>query len=145
MFLDLDNFKPLNDEHGHNVGDLLLQEVALRIVRCVRAVDTVARFGGDEFVVLLSELGADKAESSVQANLIAEKVRTTLAAPYVLNVRNGSNGEALVQHQSTSSIGLVLFNNQKDSAGDIVKWADIAMYQAKTGGRNRVQFIDTSA
>lgn len=144
MFLDLDNFKSLNDELGHDVGDLLLQEAALRIRACLRAVDTVARFGGDEFVVLLSELSADKVESTDQASLVAEKVRATLAAPYVLKVHNESNDEASIEHHCTSSIGLVLFNNQKGSAVDIVKWADMAMYQAKTAGRNRVQFIDAA-
>ena len=82
MFLDLDNFKPLNDTHGHDVGDLLLIEVAHRITSCVREMDTVARFGGDEFVVMLSELNVDKELSVAQAGNVAEKIRTTLAEPY---------------------------------------------------------------
>ncbi|MDO9227473.1 MAG: PAS domain S-box protein [Pseudomonadota bacterium] len=88
MFLDLDNFKPLNDTHGHVVGDALLTEVADRLHHCVRDVDTVARFGGDEFVVLLNELNADKAEATTQARIVAEKIRLSLAQPYRLTNRH---------------------------------------------------------
>ena len=145
MFLDLDNFKPLNDTHGHEVGDLLLIEVARRITRCVRQVDTVARFGGDEFVVMLSELDADKTASIAQAGIVAEKVRTTLAEPYVLTIRQDGDAEITVEHHCTSSIGVVLFINHEASPEDILKWADMAMYQAKEGGRNRVRFFDQAA
>jgi len=84
MFLDLDNFKPLNDTHGHDVGDLLLVEAAQRITNCVREMDTVARIGGDEFVVMLSELDMDKELSVARAGVVAEKIRVTLAEPYLL-------------------------------------------------------------
>ena len=87
IFLDLDKFKPLNDTHGHYVGDLLLIEVARRISSCVREVDVVARFGGDEFVVILSELGLKKAESTTEAGIVAEKLRASLDIPYVLKFK----------------------------------------------------------
>ena len=140
MFLDLDNFKPLNDTHGHGVGDLLLIEVARRLTSCVREVDTVARFGGDEFVVMLGELDVDKAESITQAGLVAEKIRITLAEPYLLKIQQEGKAEIAVEHYCTSSIGIALFINHEASPEDILKHADMAMYQAKEGGRNSVRF-----
>ena len=143
MFLDLDNFKPINDAHGHAVGDLLLSEAARRIASCVRGVDTVARFGGDEFVVLLNELDVDKAKSAAQAGMVAEKIRARLAEPYVLPVRQeGGVAEMRLEHQCTSSIGLVLFLDHEHAEEDLLRWADIAMYQAKDDGRNRIRLID---
>ena len=124
------------------MGDLLLAEAANRIASCVREVDTVARFGGDEFVVMLSELDADNAESTAQACTVAEKIRTTLAEPYVLKFQQEGNAETTVEHHCTSSIGVVLFINHEASAEDILKWADMAMYQAKEDGRNTVHFFD---
>jgi diguanylate cyclase (GGDEF)-like protein/PAS domain S-box-containing protein len=145
MFLDMDNFKPLNDTHGHNAGDLLLVEVARRICKCVRAVDTVSRFGGDEFLVMLSELDADKAKSIAEAGTVAEKIRVALAEPYLLTIRQTGKAETTVEHHCTSSIGVVLFIDQEYSAEDIIKQADAAMYQAKNGGRNQVRFFDPNA
>ncbi len=142
MFLDLDNFKPLNDARGHDVGDLLLIEVAHRITGCVRAMDTVARFGGDEFVVMLSELDADKERSVALAGIVAEKIRVTLAEPYLLTCKQEGCVETTVEHHCTSSIGVVLFSNYEASQEDILKWADMAMYQAKYGGRNIIRFFD---
>jgi diguanylate cyclase (GGDEF)-like protein/PAS domain S-box-containing protein len=142
MFLDLDNFKPLNDTHGHDMGDLLLIEVARRITRCVREIDTVARFGGDEFVVMLSELDTDQEFSIGQAAIVAEKIRVALAEPYLLTRRQADNSERIVKHYCTSSIGVVLFNNIETSPDEVLKRADKAMYQAKIGGRNRVQFFE---
>ncbi|MFA5825453.1 MAG: PAS domain S-box protein [Gallionellaceae bacterium] len=142
MFLDLDNFKPLNDTHGHDVGDLLLIEVAHRISSCVREVDTVARFGGDEFVVMLSELEVNKELSLALTGIIAEKIRAVLAAPYVLTIQSGEGAKYTVEHRCTSSIGVVLFINHEASSGDILKWADMAMYQAKDNGRNTVHFFN---
>ncbi len=136
MFLDLDNFKPINDIHGHKVGDLLLTEAANRLKRCVREVDTVARFGGDEFVVLLSELNADKAKSNSQAALVAEKIRATLSEPYLLTIK----ADIQIEHRCTASIGIVLFVNHKVSQEDIIEMADAAMYQAKELGRNQIRF-----
>ena len=140
MFLDLDNFKPLNDTHGHGVGDLLLIEVARRITSCVREVDTVGRFGGDEFVVMLSELEVNKAESAAQAGIVAEKIRATLAEPYLLAMKEEGKPDSTVEHHCTSSIGVVLFINHEASQEDIFKWADVAMYQAKEHGRNQISF-----
>jgi diguanylate cyclase (GGDEF)-like protein/PAS domain S-box-containing protein len=141
LFLDLDNFKPLNDEYGHDAGDLLLKEVAHRLGKCVREVDTIARFGGDEFVVVLSELFADKAESTSQVLAIAEKIRFALALPYVLDIQADGKSKTTVSHHCTASIGAVLFSSLDSSAVDIVKSADLAMYQAKAAGRNRVQLF----
>jgi diguanylate cyclase (GGDEF)-like protein/PAS domain S-box-containing protein len=141
IFLDLDNFKPLNDTHGHHVGDLLLIEVAQRICHCVRAVDVVARFGGDEFVVILSELGKAEPDAVEQAGSVAEKIRTSLDKPYVLKLRPEGKSEITVEHHCTASIGLMLFLNHAVSAEDVIKWADKAMYQAKEAGGNQVRFF----
>ncbi len=140
LFLDLDNFKPLNDQHGHDVGDRLLIEVARRITSCVREVDTVARFGGDEFVVMLSPLHTNKGESTQQAEIVAEKIRVSLAEPYLIKIRGEGNIEKVIEHHCTSSIGVVLFINHEASQEEIVKWADMAMYRAKEDGRNRIRF-----
>jgi diguanylate cyclase (GGDEF)-like protein/PAS domain S-box-containing protein len=142
LFLDLDNFKPLNDVHGHDVGDLLLIEAGCRLSSCVRKVDTVARFGGDEFVVLLSGLDADRADSTLQANHIAEKIRTTLAEAYFLTAHQEGKEEITVEHHCTVTIGVVLFSNHDATKDDIFKCADSAMYQAKEGGRNCIRFYD---
>jgi len=138
MFLDLDNFKPLNDLHGHDVGDMLLVEVARRLSACVREIDTVARFGGDEFVVMLSELNSDKAESTTQTRIIAEKIRASLAQPYLLKVNKQNKTKSTVQHQCSASIGLVLFINHDKNPDEIVRYADMAMYQAKESGGNSI-------
>ena len=140
MFLDLDNFKPLNDAHGHGVGDLLLIEVARRLSACVREMDTVSRFGGDEFVVMLGELHVGRAESTEQARAVAEKVRASLAAPYRLTVATAGCPDATVEHQCTASIGVVVFTNHENSQADILQWADAAMYRAKDAGRNTIRF-----
>jgi diguanylate cyclase (GGDEF)-like protein/PAS domain S-box-containing protein len=137
MFLDLDNFKPLNDNHGHKVGDLLLIEAARRISSCIRETDTVARFGGDEFVIMLSELKQDESESTVQAGHIAEKIRNSIAEPYRLVVQQDETGEITVEHHCTSSIGVVIFNYPANRE-EVLKWADMAMYEAKHAGRNCV-------
>jgi diguanylate cyclase (GGDEF)-like protein/PAS domain S-box-containing protein len=142
MFLDLDNFKLLNDVYGHGVGDLLLIEVAHRITRCVREMDTVARFGGDEFVVMLSELDVEKKQAFEQTRIVAEKIRSALAEPYLLTRELGENVETTVEHHCTSSIGVVLFVDHDINQEDILKWADIAMYQAKQDGRNTIRFFD---
>jgi diguanylate cyclase (GGDEF)-like protein/PAS domain S-box-containing protein len=144
MFLDLDNFKPLNDKHGHVVGDLLLIEVANRLRSCVREVDTVARFGGDEFVVKLSSLNADKVEAASMALAIAEKIRSRLSEPYLLTVTNEDMTEAVVEHRSSASIGVTVFGKDATSQEDVLKQADIAMYQAKANGRNMIRFYDSN-
>jgi diguanylate cyclase (GGDEF)-like protein len=143
MVLDLDNFKPLNDTHGHAAGDLLLELVAGRMMGCVREVDTVARIGGDEFVVMLSELDLDRGESRAQAGYIAEKIRVALAAPYVLSLARDGEEVSAVEHRCSASIGVVLFVNQEASQEEVLRWADAAMYQAKAAGRNAIQFHGT--
>lgn len=140
IFLDLDNFKPLNDTHGHNVGDLLLIEVANRLLKCVRAMDTVARFGGDEFVVILSELDTDMQESTRQAQAVAEKIHAFLAEPYILHTGNDMKSDVIVEHLCSASIGVTLFINHDFTQEEVIQQADIAMYQAKESGRNRVNF-----
>lgn len=142
MFLDLDNFKPLNDTHGHAVGDLLLLEVARRLTECVREMDTVARLGGDEFVVMLNELDADKTISTTQARGVAEKIRASLALPYCLTVMATEPMGSKVEHHCSASIGVAVFVNHEASQTDILKWADAAMYQAKDAGRNTVRFYE---
>lgn len=133
MFLDLDNFKPLNDTYGHGVGDLLLIEAAKRLKNSARDTDTVARFGGDEFVVILTELDKDKAVSAEEAQIVAEKIRAALSAPYALQ----SDGAASIEHCCTVSIGIAVFMEQNPD--DVMKYADEAMYLAKTSGRNQIR------
>jgi diguanylate cyclase (GGDEF)-like protein len=143
MFLDLDNFKPLNDKYGHSVGDLLLIEVARRISSCVREMDTVARFGGDEFVVMISELDTDEESSTAQTSIVAEKIRAILAKPYVLTLQHEDGTETTVEHHCTASIGVTLFINSEVSAEDLIKRSDMAMYKAKECGRNQVCFFNS--
>ena len=140
MFLDLDNFKPLNDAHGHGVGDLLLIEVARRLCACVREMDTVARFGGDEFVVMLGELHTGRVESTEQARVVAEKVRASVAAPYLLAVSAAGLPGSTVEHHCTASIGVVVFTNHENTQAEILQWAYAAMYRAKDAGRNTIRF-----
>jgi len=143
MFLDLDNFKPLNDAFGHDVGDLLLIEATARLKHCVREMDTVARFGGDEFVVMLSTLESGEAESIAQAAIIAAKVRAVLSESYHLTVYDETpHSETTVEHQCTASIGVTLFKGNNVSKSDILKHADAAMYQAKQAGGNQVRVFD---
>jgi diguanylate cyclase (GGDEF)-like protein len=140
MFLDLDNFKTVNDTHGHDVGDLLLAEVARRLTDSVRGADSVARLGGDEFVVLLSELDADLTISTEQASAVAEKIRAALAAPYLLTVMRTNEPVITVEHHCSASIGVAMFVNHEESQIDLMKWADLAMYLAKDAGRNKIVF-----
>ena len=140
MFLDLDNFKPINDIHGHDFGDLLLIEVAARLKNCVREMDTVGRLGGDEFVVLINELDTHQEASIEQAELIAEKIRIAMAEPYRLTIQHQGMADVTVEHRCTASIGVVVFVSDTSSQSDILKWADLAMYQAKESGRNAIRF-----
>ena len=133
LFIDLDNFKILNDTRGHNIGDLLLIEVARRIQDCVRGADTVARLGGDEFVVLLEELSEDASQAAATAQDIAEKVLALMNQPFTLHG---------FEHHSSCSIGISLFLGDAINIDDLLKHADSAMYQAKTSGRNTICFFD---
>ena len=145
MFLDLDNFKPLNDTHGHIAGDLLLIEAADRLNKCMREMDTVARFGGDEFVVMLNGLDTDEAESTSQAEIVAEKIRIALSEPYWLTIKHEGGIDSTMKYHCSASIGVSLFFNYETSQGDILKRADMAMYQAKKSGRNLIRFHDPKA
>jgi diguanylate cyclase (GGDEF)-like protein len=138
--LDLDNFKTLNDKHGHAVGDLLLIEAARRMTACVREIDTVARTGGDEFVVILGELDTDKVVATLQARVVAEKIRISLSEPYLLNVAQVNVADATIEHHSSASIGVAVFRGIETSFTDVLKRADAAMYQAKVDGRNAIRF-----
>jgi diguanylate cyclase (GGDEF)-like protein/PAS domain S-box-containing protein len=133
MFIDLDNFKTLNDTQGHDVGDLLLKEVANRLLRNVREGDTVARLGGDEFVVSLESLSSMEQEAANQSEMIAEKIRAELSMPYQLTN---------IEHHSSPSIGVSLFRGHQNSLDEVLKQADLAMYHAKSSGRNMVCFFD---
>jgi diguanylate cyclase (GGDEF)-like protein/PAS domain S-box-containing protein len=144
MFLDLDNFKPLNDKYGHKAGDLFLVEVAHRLARCVREVDTVARFGGDEFVVVLSELAGSESECAKEAGSVAEKIHVALTAPYLLTPHPSGTARMITHQNVGASIGVALFHSDA-SAEDILKWADKAMYQAKESGRNQICFHDSGS
>lgn len=140
LFLDLDNFKPLNDLHGHEAGDLLLIEAARRLKAGVRETDTVARFGGDEFVVIIRELDRDPAVSREQVATIAEKIRARLAEPYRLSVEHGGLAGQEIEHRCSASIGIRLFIGNGVDPDEILKQADLAMYRAKDAGRNTVCF-----
>lgn len=142
MFLDLDHFKPLNDAHGHEAGDVLLIEVARRLKGCVRETDTVSRFGGDEFVVMLRALDADQAQSTLQAGLVAEKMLLELAKPYAITVPREGLPDTSVEHRCTCSIGVALFRGHEVRETEILQHADMAMYDAKHAGRNSVHFFD---
>ncbi len=133
LFIDLDNFKDLNDTLGHDMGDQLLSQVAARLVSSVREADTVARFGGDEFVVMLDNLSPDLQDAATQAETVAEKLLASLNQPFELH-----GG----QHYSTPSIGITLFGDTRLTVDELLKRADLAMYQAKAAGRNTQRFFD---
>ncbi|MDR3438188.1 EAL domain-containing protein [Telmatospirillum sp.] len=132
-FIDVDNFKMLNDTQGHRLGDLLLREIGIRLQSCVREGDTVARLGGDEFVVMMENLEGDVDGAGMQAEAVVEKILGVLAAPYLL--------ENHLQY-STVSLGITLFHDKEVSNDDLLKQADLAMYQAKAAGRNTRRFFD---
>ena len=133
LFIDLDNFKTLNDTLGHDIGDLLLQQVALRLECCVRGCDTMARLGGDEFVVMLEGLSKQPLEAAAQTEAIGDKIIATLNQPYQL---------AEHAYHNSPSIGAILFSDHHLSTDELLKHADIAMYQSKKAGRNTLRFFD---
>jgi diguanylate cyclase (GGDEF)-like protein/PAS domain S-box-containing protein len=132
LFIDLDDFKTLNDTLGHRIGDLLLQEVARRLTGCTRDSDTVARLGGDEFVVILEDLSENQEQAASHAKLVAEKILAAVRQTYLLE-----GHECL----SSSSIGITVFGERTDNIDDVLQQADIAMYQAKAAGRNTLHFF----
>ena len=133
LFIDLDNFKTLNDSQGHDKGDLLLQQVAHRLTAGIREGDTVARLGGDEFVIILEDLSDTAAEAATLAKAVGEKIIAALNCAYDLTG---------VEHHSTPSIGVTLFSAQRETIDELLKRADLAMYQAKSSGRNTLRFFD---
>ncbi|GEM_PF-1600853 len=133
LFIDLDNFKILNDTRGHDMGDQMLTQAAQRLQSALRAGDSVARLGGDEFVVMLEELDTHPTEAARQAERVAYKILKLLGQPYDLN--------GYLYH-STASIGVTLFKDGLQSLDELLKRADLAMYKAKDSGRNRVRFFD---
>ena len=135
QFIDLDNFKTLNDTLGHDMGDLLLQQVGQRLKQCMREGDTVARLGGDEFVVMLKDLSTDIVDAVSQAEIVGGKILTSVGEPYRL---------AGLEYQCTPSIGITHFRGYEATIDDLLKQADLAMYQAKALGRNAMQFFDPS-
>jgi diguanylate cyclase (GGDEF)-like protein len=143
MLLDLDNFKQLNDKHGHAVGDLLLIEVAQRLRASVREIDAVARLGGDEFIVLLTGLDVDKGAAQAQVQAVAEKLRAKLAAPYFMTLTHEAGADQSIEHHCSASIGVTLFCGEVSHQNEIIRQADEAMYRAKAAGRNSICFFDT--
>ena len=133
LFLDLDNFKMLNDSLGHDIGDQLLIEVAARLLANVREGDTVARLGGDEFVVMIEDLSEGSGEAAAQAEVTASKVLNTLSRPYQLKNQ---------EYHGSSSIGVAMFRGRDTGIDELLKRADLAMYQAKAAGRNTLRFFD---
>ena len=133
LFIDLDNFKTLNDTHGHDKGDLLLQQVSARLIDGVREGDTVARLGGDEFVVMIEDLAADAMTAAKQAENVGRKIMAALNEPYDIRP---------LQVHSTPSMGITLFGAQHENLEEPIKRADLAMYQAKNAGRNTLRFFD---
>lgn len=134
LFIDLDNFKLLNDTLGHDFGDLLLQQVAPRLISCVRESDTVARLGGDEFViVLVAEFSEDHDDAVTQIKTICERILVAFNQPFNLGI---------YKHHTTPSIGIALFSDQSHTTDELLKHADLAMYQAKASGRNAMCFFD---
>ena len=133
LFLDLDNFKSINDTLGHEMGDRLLVQVAERLRACVRAMDTVARLGGDEFVVILQQLHGVEPEAAVEAEAIAQKIIASLNGPFTVDNR---------EIHSTPSIGIALFRDAGQPVHELLQRADLAMYQAKAQGRNTLCFFD---
>jgi|GEM_PF-6145281 len=133
LFIDLDNVKSLNDTLGHDIGDLLLQQTAQRLESCLREVDTVARLGGDEFVVMLEDLSEQPIEAATQTEAVGEKILAMLNQPYQLDTH---------EYHSTASIGAIIFSDHGQSGEELLKRADIAMYQAKKAGRNTLRFFN---
>jgi len=133
LFIDLDNFKRLNDTRGHDVGDMLLETVAQRLADCLRESDTVARLGGDEFVILMEDLNVHDVKAAESVELVASKVLQTLNQSYDLGG---------TVHHSTPSIGACLFKGKNESIEELLKQADMAMYQAKSAGRNTFRFFN---
>jgi diguanylate cyclase (GGDEF)-like protein len=141
MLIDMDNFKTLNDTLGHDIGDQLLVAVAARLQSCVREGDTVARMGGDEFVVILEDLD-ETGLAAMQAESVSRKILEQLSEPYVLDLGQTGNNDDWPSHHCSSSIGIALFLDDPVTVDELMKRADTAMYRAKAAGRNTLRFFD---
>jgi diguanylate cyclase (GGDEF)-like protein/PAS domain S-box-containing protein len=141
IFIDLDHFKTLNDTRGHTIGDQLLVEIAQRLQSNVRQGDTVARLGGDEFLVMLEDLD-NGGFAAAQAEAVAVKILAALSQPYLLEVAVEGGLRNVVAHHCTSSMGISLYCGHQERADELIKRADLAMYQAKAAGRNTLRFFD---
>ncbi|TMM43154.1 bifunctional diguanylate cyclase/phosphodiesterase [Colwellia ponticola] len=139
LFIDLDQFKALNDSYGHQSGDQLLIAVSKRIHKLLKAEDTVARFGGDEFVVILNDLDANSVNAALKAEVIAEEIRKNISLPVAIKA---SNLSTLIDYKITASIGISLFNKEVKDANQLLQLADLALYQAKANGRDDCVFFD---
>nr|WP_320015318.1 diguanylate cyclase [uncultured Desulfobacter sp.] len=141
IYIDLDNFKPLNDTWGHKAGDLLLIEVAKRLTHVVRKMDTVSRLGGDEFVILLTILDKESRQAVTQATQVSEKILAAVSKPYEISLDQDGGKVAHIKHICTASIGVAVFaGNEIAGPDEILKWADEAMYKAKNAGKNTIRF-----
>ena len=141
MLLDMDDFKTLNDTLGHDVGDKFLVEVGRRIQGCVREGDTVARQGGDEFVIILEDLNVDSL-AAILVEAVAAKILNAVSQPYQLELTVANGLRSTQSYHCTSSVGIALFLGNAISVDELIKRADTAMYQAKAGGRNSLRFFD---
>lgn len=142
LFIDLDHFKDINDTQGHSLGDELLKAVASRIQGKLRKIDTAARLGGDEFVVIIGEISSDKVVTARVAEEIAEKLRSELSKPYKLNNPIERIIREPIQHYCSASIGISLFPEGSEEENEVLRQADMAMYQSKASGRNTIRFFD---
>jgi len=143
IFLDLDKFKKINDEFGHEAGDELLIAVGNRLKSAVRETDTVARYGGDEFVVLLGRLNGNLIDARSESEAIAQKILSALAPPYTLNVHTQNGLTRKIEHKNFASLGVALFGGDATQESLIIDWADEAMYRAKSEGGQSIRFYDS--
>ncbi|WP_240553535.1 sensor domain-containing diguanylate cyclase [Polynucleobacter aenigmaticus] len=140
IFIDLDKFKVINDEYGHLAGDWLLVEASKRIKKCLRQTDTASRYGGDEFIVLLGDLSANKDDAKMELQKIAENIRDSLSALYSVPIFDGKTKGNFIRCGCSASLGSSLFFGQQPDSIELIYQADAAMYEAKSKGGNRVKF-----
>lgn len=140
IFVDIDRFKAINDTYGHEVGDAFLIAVANRLTACIRASDTVARYGGDEFVVLLDSLDGNLKEAQKEASMVAGKILASLVLPYTLGIKDGKKAVKAIEHHSFSSLGIAMFDGVMADKDSILDRADKAMYISKNKGGNTISF-----
>lgn len=142
IFMDLDNFKHLNDEFGHEAGDELLIAVGNRLKISVRETDTVARYGGDEFVILLDRLNGNLMDARAEADTISEKILAAIKLPFVLHIHENGGSPKTIEYQNFASLGVVMFDGIESEEVNILDWADEAMYWAKSEGGSTIRFYD---